>query len=116
MSFFYDDLSDHPDCIEIEIAGKNIDWLLSKSAFETAEENGVDLTEFDEVEEDDVQGNLDALSTLLYIGTLPFDDGPEKEDFDEVITPRVAAEVGPKVMKQFQGLADEQIEEAVGKE
>jgi len=116
MSFFYDDPSEHPDAIVLEIAGKEVDWLLNKSAFEQAQDEGIDLQEFDEVEEDDIQGNLDALATLLYIGTLPFEDGPELEDFDDVITPRVAAEVGPRVMAQFEGLTDEQIEDVMGKE
>jgi hypothetical protein len=116
MSFFYDDLTEHPDCIQLEIAGKEVNWLLTKQAFDKAQEEGIDLTDFDDVEEEDVRGNLEALATLLYIGTLPFEDGPSKEDFDLVMTPRTAAEVGPKVMAQFQGLADEEVEAVVGKD
>jgi hypothetical protein len=116
MGFFYDDLTEHPDALVLEIAGKEVNWLLNKQAFEEADSEGVNLQQFDDVEEDDVQGNLDALAALIYIGTLPFDKGPELEELDEVITPRVAGEVGPKVMAQFQGLTDEQVEAAVGKE
>lgn len=120
MSFFYDDPSEHPDAIVLEIAGKEVDWLLNKSAFEQAQDEGIDLQEFDEVEEDDIQGNLDALATLLYIGTIPFreagEETPSLEDLDRAITPTVAAQVGPEVMAQFQGLTDEEIEDVMGKE
>ena len=118
MSFFYDDPADHPDALVLEIAGRDVHWLLNKTAFERASEEGIDLGQFDEVEEEDVLGNLEALAALLYIGTLPFEDRetPSLEDLGQVITPRTAAEVGPEVMAQFEGLSDEQVEAAVGKE
>lgn len=114
MSFFGTP-TDHPDALDIEIAGETVPWLLNKAAIEQAKEEGIDFTDFQALEEDDVYGNLDALSALLYVGTLPFDtDTPTKQDFDAVLTPRVAAQVGPQVMAQFQGIADEQLEEVVG--
>jgi len=116
MGYFYDNPSDHPDALTLEIAGKEVDWLLNKRAMELAAEEGIDLQDFEDVDEGDMQGNLDALAALLYIGTLPFDDGPDLDEFDSVITPRVATQVGPQVMAQFEGLTDEQVEEVVGKE
>ena len=120
MGYFYDDLTDHPDALVLDVAGKEVDWLLNKRAFELGAEEDIDFAEFEDLAEDDVQGSLDALSALLYVGTLPFaDEGqetPTREDFDQVITPRTAAEIGPQVMKQFQGLTDEEIDAAVGKE
>jgi hypothetical protein len=115
---FFGDASDHPDTLTLDIAGKEVPWLLNKQAFEAAQEEGIHLADFGDVDEDDVQGNLDALAHLLYIGTLPFEDQdtPTLEDFDAVLTPRVASEVGPKIMAQFQGLTDEEVEAAVGKE
>ena len=113
MSYFLDDLSDHPDAIELEIAGEAFDWLLNKSAFEEAEKRGADFGEFQELTEEDIVGNLDALATLLAVGTLPFDLGIEKEDFDEVLTPRLAQELGPDVMEQFQGLDDSELPDEV---
>jgi len=59
---------------------------------------------------------LDALAALLYVGTLPFEPEITREDFDDVLTPRLAQELGPQVMKQFHGLEDEQVEAAMGKE
>lgn len=109
---FFDDLREHPDCLELEIAGQEVPFLLTKAALSEAKDEGIDLADFRGLEEDDVHGNLDALSTLLWIGTLPFNgETPSKEDFDQVLTPRVAAEVGPQVMSQFQGITDEEIEE-----
>lgn len=109
---FFDDLREHPDTLILEVAGKDVPFLLTKAALSEAKDEGVDLADFRGLEEDDVHGNLDALSTLLWIGTLPFEeDTPTKEDFDAVLTPRVAAQVGPQVMAQFEGIADEEIEE-----
>jgi hypothetical protein len=118
MSFFLDDPSEHPDALEFEINGKSFDWLLTKSAFEKAEDEGIDLQEFDEVDETDVVSSMESLITLLYIGTLPFEDRetPDLEDFDDVLTPRVAAEIGPKIMARYQGLTDEEVEDLMGKE
>jgi hypothetical protein len=113
MSYFFETPSDHPDAIELEIAGQSFHWLLNKSAFEQGKEEGVDFSQFRELEEDDVEGNLDALASLLYVGTLPFDAPIEKADFDAVLTPRLAAELGPKVMAQFEGLTDEELPEEV---
>lgn len=116
MGYFLDDEVDHPETMELDIMGKRVFWLLNKDSFDTAEEEGIDLTEFQELEEDDVTGSLDALATLLYVGTIPFDAEISREDFDEVLTPKLAKTLGPKVMKQFEGLEDEQVEDAVGKE
>ena len=116
MGYFLDDEADHPDTLELEIAGKRVFWLLNKEAFDTAEDEGIDFGAFQELEEDDVTGNLDALAALLYVGTIPFDAEISREDFDEILTPRLAQKLGPQVMQQFEGLEDEQIEEAVGKE
>jgi hypothetical protein len=116
MSFFGDP-TDHPDCLDLEIAGKEVPFLLTKSALEDAKEKGIDLAGFRDLDEGDVLGNLDALATLLFVGTLPFEqEMPTKEDFDQVLTPSVAAEVGPRVMAQFEGLTDEEVEAVVGKE
>lgn len=119
MSFFPEDPADHPDSLVLEIAGKEVGWLLNKSAFETAEEEGIDFNDLQTVDEEDVGANLDALAKLLYVGTIPFResgrDTPSLEDLDNVITPRVAAEVGPRIMGQYQGLTDEEVEEALGK-
>jgi len=118
MSFFLDDPADHPDAITLEIAGKEVPWLLNKMAFEEAAEEGIDFGQFQDLDDDDVQGNLDALAALLYVGTIPFrmagEDMPRLHDFDMILTPRVASQVGPQVMAQFQGLTDEQIEEVMG--
>ena len=116
MSYFFDDLREHPDTIELEVAGQPVPWLLTKSAFEAAEEEGHSMADFQNLEEEDVQGNLDALATLLWIGTRPFDLDVSKAEFDEILTPRVAGEVAPRVMAQFEGLADEEVEDVVGKE
>lgn len=116
MSFFVEDPANHPDTLELEIAGKSFLWLLNKPGFEQAEEEDIDFSAMQELQPEDVTGNLDALSVLLYVGTIPFDLPVEKEDFDDVITPRIASEIGPKVMAQFQGLDDEEITDAVGKE
>jgi len=118
MSFFYDDPADHPDAVTLNIAGKEVPFLLNKQAFERAGEEGVDLASFSDVDEEDVQGNLEALAALLYIGTLPFEgrDTPSMKDLDVVLTPRIASEVAPQAMAQFQGLADEEIEDVAGKE
>lgn len=116
MSFFYDNLSEHPDCLQLEIAGKEINWLLNKKAFEKAKDEGIEISEFDEVDEDDVIGNLEALSQLIYVGTLPFDYDLNLEEIDEVMTPAVMVDLGPKLLAQFQGLTDEQVEEIVGNE
>lgn len=113
MSYFLDDLADHPDAIELEIAGESIDWLLNKRAFEEGEERGIDFAAFAELAEEDVTGNLDALASLLLVGTLPFDLELTKEDFDEILTPRLAGELGPVVMAQFEGLSDEELPEEV---
>lgn len=115
MSYFLDDPSDHPDAIELEIAGESIDWLLNKTAFEKGEERGIDFSAFTELTEEDITGNLDALASLLLVGTLPFDLPIEKSDFDEILTPRLASELGPLVMAQFEGLADEEVPDEVGK-
>ena len=118
MSFFLDDPADHPDAITLEIAGKEVPWLLNKSAFEAAADEGIDFDKFQDLDDTDVQGNLDALAAVLYIGTIPFrqagEEMPSRDEFDNVLTPRVAAKVGPQVMAQFQGLTDEQIEEVMG--
>jgi len=118
MSFFGDP-GDHPDALVLEIAGREFGWLLNKKAFEIAQDEGIDLQAFSEVEEDDVQGNLEALAALIYIGTIPFreagEETPGLEDLDDVITPRVASQVGPEVMSLFQGLTDEEIEATMGK-
>lgn len=115
MSFFLDDPTDHPDTLELEIAGKRIFWLLNKEAFEQAEEEGIDFAAFQSLEDDDVTGNLDALAALLYVGTIPFGAEITRQDFDDVLTPRLASELGPRVMAQFEGLEDEEVEAAVGK-
>jgi len=116
MGYFYDDPHDHPDALTLEIAGQEVPWLLNKKALSEAADEGIDFQEFEELEEDDMQGNLDALEALIYTGTLPFDEGPTREEVGAVITPRIAAQVAPQVMSQFQGLEDEEIEAAVGKE
>jgi hypothetical protein len=116
MGYFYDDPSDHPDALTLEIAGVEVPWLLNKAAFSQAADEGIDFQAFSDLEEDDTQGNLEALEALIYVGTLPFDGGPTREEIGEVITPRVAAEVAPQVMAQFKGLDDQEIEAAVGKE
>lgn len=116
MSFFVDDPTDHPDTLELEIAGQSFLWLLNKRAFETAHDQGYSFSHFNELEDDDVVGNLDALALLLYVGTLPFDAEITLSDFDDVLTPRVAQRIGPKVIGQYEGLEDEEIEAAVGKE
>ena len=119
MGYFYDDPSEHPDAITLEIAGKEVPWLLTKEALSKASDEGIDFTEFESISEDDVEGNLNALESLIYAGTLPFGEEtetPTREEIGSVITPRIAAEVAPQVMAQFQGLADEEIDAAVGKE
>jgi hypothetical protein len=113
MSYFLDDLADHPDAMELEIAGQPFQWFLNQSAFEEAEERGIDFSSFAELDEEDIVGNLDALSTLLFVGTLPFDAEIEKADFKEVISPRVAQDLGPKLISKYQGLEDEQLPDAV---
>lgn len=120
MSFF-DDPHAHPDSITIEIGGKEVPWLLNKSAIETAkEEDGIDLQELEQIDEENLEEALDGLAALFYIGTIPFrengDDVPTLEDFDDVITPRTAHRVAPRLMAHYQGLTDEEIEETVGKE
>jgi len=113
---FFDDLTEHPDYIDLEVAGKEVPFLLTKAAIEEAKEKGVDIQAFQDLKEEDVEGNLDALSSLIWMGTLPFDQGtPSKEELDAVITPRVAAQVGPRVMAQFEGLSDEELDDVVGK-
>lgn len=113
---FFGDPTDHPDYLELEIAGKSVPFLLTKAAIEEGKTEGVDLQEFQALEEEDVSGNLDALSSLIWMGTLPFDqETPTKEEVDAVMTPRVAAQVGPKVMGRFEGLSDEELEDVVGK-
>jgi hypothetical protein len=119
MGYFYDDPSDHPDALTLEIAGKEVPWLLNKSALSEAASEGIDFSEFEELAEDDVEGNLDALECLIYAGTLPFNgdvDTPTRDEIAGVITPRIAADVAPQVMRQFEGITDEEIEAAVGKE
>jgi len=117
MGFFYDDPAEHPDALDLEIAGKSVPFLLNNSAFGAAKSEGIDFAEFSDLEDDDVAGNMEALASLLYVGTIPFDrETPTKEELDEALTPRIASQIGPEVMAQFEGLEDEEIEEVVGKE
>jgi hypothetical protein len=116
MGFFPDDPSDHPEALEIEMAGRTFGFLLNKSAFETAKSEGIDLERFDDMDEEDVVDNLSALSTLLYIGSRPFSayghETPESvEAIEDVLTPAGATELAAPVMSQFGGLDDEEISE-----
>jgi hypothetical protein len=119
MGFFYDDPSEHPDALELDIAGKTVPWLLSKKAFEEAEEKeGVDFVSLEEIDEGDLVGNLEALAQVVWAGTLPFEDAetPTLEELERAITPKTASRIGPDVLAQYEGIVDEQVEQAVGKE
>lgn len=109
-----DDLTKHPDTLTLDIADVDVHFLLSQEAYAKAKDEGIDLAALDQVDEDDPAESLRALSTLVYIGNLPFGQAESMEEVEALMTPRIAAQVGPQIMAQFDDLADEVADDAVG--
>jgi len=115
MGFFIDDPSDHPEALEVELAGRTFGWLLNKTGFDTAEKEGIPFETLNErIDEDKIADNLEALAQLIYIGTIPFrkvgKETPAVEEIEDVLTPRGAREIGPALMAQFEDIADERLQ------
>lgn len=120
---FFGHPSEHPDATTVEIAGKDVPFLLTKQAFEVAVEEGVDLSKLDtELDDETVEGAIDSLEQLvilLYIGVIEFREAghetPSMEDINRVVTPTNADRIANEVMKRYRGLTDEEIEAVMGK-
>jgi len=121
MGYFYDDPHEHPDTHKIEVAGKEVPWLVTKRAIEKGKERGIDLDALEKLEDEEVGASdaIDAVVDMLVLGRIPFQEKghehPNREDFEEVIAISGVEDLVYKINGALTGLSDEQLEELMGK-
>lgn len=82
-------LKSHPDTVTLEWMGETWHWFLGKRSFEVAQKRGVPMEQLTgalSMEEGNLGGNLEAFALLLWVGLLPFEDAPEREYVEAMLS------------------------------
>jgi len=108
------DFRDHPDTIEIPLAGQTPPWFLGRKSFALAKEHGVDP---DTVLQDvrDAQTTLEAfdrVARLVWAGLLVFDDDLTIDDVADAMSLQDLQRVQQPIAEAFAGLGDDTMEDS----
>jgi len=120
MSYFYNDPHEHPDAVNIKVAGKEVPWLITKKAVEMGQERGIDFDELGALDEEMTGSEaLDAIIDMLMLGRLAFikagHDRPNRTDFEEAIAPNTIPKILGQINAAFAGVEDGEIADEVKK-
>ena len=124
MGFLPDieDYTDHPDTIEVELAGKTLPWFLGAESFELAQERGVEMGEImtqlqslSELDENDIEGQVSegvrSVIVLVWVGFLVFEPDLKTSEVRRLVSFPVSDALFGPIMQHLNGIEDEQLAE-----
>lgn len=120
MGYFYDDPHENPDVVKLDIAGKEVPWLVTKSAIDEGRDRGIDFDELGALDEE-MSGSeaLDAVIDMLMLGRFAFMEAgherPNRADFEQAVSPSAIPKILGQINAAFAGSVDEALPEEVKK-
>jgi hypothetical protein len=120
MGYFYDDPHENPDVVKLDIAGKEVPWLVTKSAIDEGKERGIDFDELGAMDEEMTGSEaLEHIIDMLMLGRFEFMEAdherPNREDFERAVSPNAIPRILGQINAAFAEAADESIPEEVKK-
>ena len=120
MGYFYDDPHEHPDTVKIEVAGKEVPWLITKKTIELGQDRGIDLDELGALDDDmPVSEALEKVVDMLVLGRIVFMEAgherPNRDDFEQVVGPNSIPSIMGQVNAAFMGVEDGEVPDEVKK-
>jgi hypothetical protein len=113
------DYENDPSTITVEVLGEERPWYLGAESFELArEQHGIEPGEIlkkSVAEDGTVAGGIEAVTNLVWIGFLVFDEDLTRRDVKQVLSFPPSPELVGPINKHMSRLNDEANEDIVGK-
>lgn len=105
------DFRDHPDTIEVELAGQTLPWFLGRKSFRLAKERGVEISEVLQTarsaqKNEDLNEAIDTIAKLVWTGFLVFDEELEIDAVADRMSLQDIPRLKGTIMGEFEKLKE----------